>query len=278
MPIFDTPTPLAVTLDVEIASVRIVASDRADTVVEVRPDSVGSDADERAAANTEVTCSDGRLLVKGPRKRSLFGRNGGIEVRIELPTGSGLAGSTPLVDVNASGRLGECRFKTSVGSVRIEEAASVRVQTGHGTLRVDRVTGDAALVGVGRVEVGRVDGTADVRNHNGSTTIDTVGGDLRVNSANGDIVVGVARADVRADTAFGTIRIGEVARGRVTLHSGAGEVEVGVREATAAWLDVHTQMGKVRNSLEGSDGPAESEETVEVRARTGLGDIVIRRA
>ena len=37
MPTFDTPEPITVTLELGVGDVRITASDRADTVVEVRP-------------------------------------------------------------------------------------------------------------------------------------------------------------------------------------------------------------------------------------------------
>ena len=42
--------------------------------------------------------------------------------------------------------------------------------------------------------------------------------------------------------------------------------------------DVGTRFGSVRNSLEIADGPDPSEGTVEVRARSSFGDIVIHRA
>ena len=66
-------------------------------------------------------------------------------------------------------------------------------------------------------------------------------------------------------------------RGSVVLETGFGELELGVREGTTAWLDVIAQHGSVRSELNAIDGPQQSDETVEVRARTGYGDIVIRR-
>ena len=37
MPTFDTPEPIAVTLDVGVGDIRVVAGDRTDTIVDVRP-------------------------------------------------------------------------------------------------------------------------------------------------------------------------------------------------------------------------------------------------
>ncbi len=61
------------------------------------------------------------------------------------------------------------------------------------------------------------------------------------------------------------------------LETRIGELEVGIREGSAAWLDVSSTAGQVHNTLDTVDAPGSSAETVEVRARTSLGDIVIRR-
>jgi hypothetical protein len=61
------------------------------------------------------------------------------------------------------------------------------------------------------------------------------------------------------------------------LETAIGDLEVGVREGTAAWLDVSARAGTVHRSLEDSDAPEPSAETVEVRGRTSVGTITIRR-
>ncbi|WP_248965176.1 DUF4097 family beta strand repeat-containing protein [Sphaerisporangium perillae] len=278
MPSFDTPEPISVTLEFDIGSARITASRRTDTVVEVLPADGALDADVRAAQQTRVTYSGGKLLVKGPKNRSLFGRSGSLDVSIELPAGSDVQGNAPLADFICEGPLGECRLTTSVGDIQVDEARTVRLKSGHGDIRLDRVAGDAEITAAGRVDVGTIAGAATVKNLNGETTIGEVTGDLRANASNGRISVGVAHAGVEAKSANGGIRIGEVARGQVVLQTATGDLEVGIRESTAAWLDVNTRLGSVRNSLGSAEGPEASDETVEVRARTGLGDIVIRRS
>jgi hypothetical protein len=57
-----------------------------------------------------------------------------------------------------------------------------------------------------------------------------------------------------------------------------GEIEVGVREGSAAWLDVKTKFGRVRNEMTTSDAPAEHADKVEVHANTAFGDVIVRRA
>ncbi|MER6910438.1 DUF4097 family beta strand repeat-containing protein [Streptomyces sp. NPDC000594] len=278
MPQFDTPEPISVTLDFEVGSARIAATDRADTVVEVLPDDGAADADVRAAQQTQVSYTRGRLLVKGPRKRSLFGRSGSISVIIEVPEGSSVHAKGAVADLTAEGRLGECRLHTSVGDVRVTEADETNVRTGLGDVAVDRATGEVVITGAGRVDTGELRGNATIKNLNGETVVGEVWGDLKVNSSNGRITVGVAHARVDARSAQGRIRIGSVRGGPVDLQTSAGDLEIGIPEPIAAWLDVNSRFGKVRNSLGPAEGPSGSDGTVEVRARTSLGDVVIRRS
>ena len=74
------------------------------------------------------------------------------------------------------------------------------------------------------------------------------------------------------------LRLGEVARGSVVLETANGDLEIGIAEGTAAWLQVNTGFGQVRNLLDEAARPTESDETVEVRGRTSYGDITIRRS
>ena len=45
-----------------------------------------------------------------------------------------------------------------------------------------------------------------------------------------------------------------------------GDLDIGIAEGTAAWLEVHTAFGQMRNLLDATGRPAETDETVEVRA------------
>ncbi|MEV3989862.1 DUF4097 family beta strand repeat-containing protein [Streptomyces sp. NPDC049837] len=277
MPFFDTPEPISVTLEFDIGLARITAGKRTDTVVEVLPTNGSEEADVRAAEQTKVTYSNGTLVIKGPKKRSLFGKSGSVDVRVELPAGSDVEGTAPMADFTCEGRLGDCRLKTSYGDIQVAEAAAVNLKTGHGDIRLDRAAGNAEVAGAGRVDIGEVAGTATVRNGNGETVVGEVTGDLRANSSNGRISVGVAHAGVEAKSANGGIRIGQVARGQVVLQAATGDLEVGIPESTAAWLDVSTRFGSVHNALGPAEGPGDATDTVEVRARAGVGEIIIRR-
>ena len=76
MPTYSTPDPIVAVIEFEAGDVRILASERDDTVVEVRPSDESRDNDVRAAEETRVEYSAGRLLVKGPKQRNPFGKPG----------------------------------------------------------------------------------------------------------------------------------------------------------------------------------------------------------
>lgn len=279
MPTFDTAKPVYASVILEVGTVRITASDRADTVVDVRPSTESRPADVRAAERTRVEYANGRLLVKGPKERSLFGRGSSVDVEIALPEGSHLDVTTSMADVGATGRLGECEVKTSAGDVRVEWVGSARLHTGYGQVVVDRAEGPVDVTTAsGGVRLGEIGGAAVIKNSNGPTEVGEVVGDLRVKAANGTITVGHALSDVTIRTANGAVAVGEVVRGDIVVETGMGRIDVGVREGTAAWLDVRTKAGTVRQALGSSEGPGDSGETVQVRGRTGTGDIVIHRA
>jgi DUF4097 and DUF4098 domain-containing protein YvlB len=279
MPTFDTPEPISATIEVVVGDVRITASDRHDTVVEVHPSDSGADIDVRAAEQTRIEYAEGRLLVKAPKQRTLglFGKSGSIDVEILLPSGSQLRGTAEIAAFHAAGRLGECWIKTSAGDIGLARTGPLDLGSASGAIVVGRVTGQARVSSGGAVQISDIDGDAVIKNSNGDSRIGTISGGLAIKAANGDIAVGHAGADVSAATANGDVRIGEVSRGTVSLKSANGELEVGIPAGTAAYLDLHTQFGNLLNRLDTADVPQPGEETVSVRARTSYGDIVIRR-
>ncbi|GAA2461406.1 DUF4097 family beta strand repeat-containing protein [Streptomyces lavendulocolor] len=280
MPSFDTPAPISVTAHVEAGSIQFTAGDRPDTVVEVRPRDPKRDQDVRATGQTEVAYANGTLTVKTPKGPLLgLGRTGTVDVTVELPAGSRLEVTGAWAQVLGEGRLGEVRVKTSSGDVRFDTTGPLNLTAAHGSITVDRVEGPAEITtSSGSLRVGVVDGPVVLKNTHGTTTVGAATGELRVSGANGDIEIRRAEDSVTATTAHGTLRVGEVARGTVQLETSYGAIEVGVREGVAAWLDVSSGSGQVRNTLTASGAPGEVEDTVKVRARTRYGNIDVRRA
>ncbi|MFE7836953.1 DUF4097 domain-containing protein [Streptomyces sp. NPDC057474] len=278
MPSFDTPEPISATAHVEAGSIQFTAGDRIDTVVEVRPRDPKKDLDVRTADQTQVTYVSGTLTVRTP-KSNLLGRTGTVDVTVELPTGSRIDMTGAWAQVLGEGRLGEVRVKTSSGDVRLDTTGPLQLTASHGSITVDRVEGLAEITtSSGSLRVGLLDGPAVLKNSHGTTTVGAATGELRVRGSIGDIDIRRAEDSVTAATAHGTLRVGEVACGIVQLETSYGAIEVGVREGTAAWLDVSAGSGQVRNSLTASEAPEKAEDTVEVRARTRYGNIDVRRA
>jgi hypothetical protein len=280
MPTFETPEPILATIDLAAGDVRITASDRHDTVVDVRPTDASHEPDVHAAEQTRVEYTASGLLIKSPRQYALGQRKRwSVDVALELPAGSKLHADAAMGAIRAVGRLGECRIKVAAGDIDLDEAGPAELSTSAGGIAVDRATGHAEIsTSSGRIRVREIDGSAVIKNSNGESFVGEITGDLRVNSANGTIVVGDAGADVTATTANGDVRVGAITRGVASLKTSYGEIEIGIHSGTAARIDAFTHFGRVHNAMQAAENPGPDEQTAEVRARTSFGDIVIRRS
>jgi DUF4097 and DUF4098 domain-containing protein YvlB len=280
MPVFQTPQPISVTVSILHGDVRISAGDRTATEVEVRPARAGGKADARVAEQTRVDYADGRLSISTPKQlSSWFGRTGSITVTVKVPVGSSLGVDTGMGELRGEGAFGEVRFRTGYGDLHLDRGGHVHLSTGYGNVSVGQADSEAYLTtGGGSLRVNRVDGPATVKNAAGEAVIGEIAGDLRVKNAHGDILIRKAAAGATVKTAHGTVRIAEVASGSIVAETAFGDLEIGISPGTAAWLDLHTATGRVFNHLQASAGPPAGGKTVEVRARTSYGDIVVRRS
>ena len=75
MPTFATPGPIAATVEVAGAQVRVTASDRTDTVVLVEPINEASRSDVKVADRTKVDFAGGQLSVKTTVSGTRTGRS-----------------------------------------------------------------------------------------------------------------------------------------------------------------------------------------------------------
>jgi Putative adhesin len=281
VPTFATPAPITAHIELVMSDVSIVATDRADTVVEIRPSDSSRRSDVQAAEQTRVEFSAGTLLVKATgrwRSWSPFGYGGSVDVEIGLPAASRVTAAT-VGALRCAGVLGDCEVKTAVGDIQIEAAGGLRVSTSAGDIAVERVSGDAYVTTAsGTIRLGEIDGAAEIKNSNGDTHVREITGELRVKAANGDIAIERAHASVTAKTANGDIRVGAPASGSVDAGTALGTVEISIPDGTAAWLDLNTEYGQLHNDFAAGEPPDSGEDRLEVRARTSYGDITIRRA
>lgn len=282
MPTFDTPEPISLSLELGVGDIRIDATDRTDTIVEVRPSDPTKQADVAAAEQTRVEYLNGHLVVSAPagwRRWMPHRGSESIDVSIALPAGSDVRAETGVAMVRCSGRLGECWFKSGVGDITLDETGPLELKTGVGDITLERAVGRTEIVtGTGTIRIGRIEGTAVVKNSNGDTWIGEVTAEARVSAGNGAIAIDAARQGVVAKSANGDVRLADVARGAAVAQTAFGTIEVGIHDGVAAWLDLHTRFGNVQNDLEDSESPGSGEGTVEVNASTSYGDITIHRS
>jgi DUF4097 and DUF4098 domain-containing protein YvlB len=283
MPTFDSPGPVAVSIELGAGDVRVVASDRHDTTVEVRPSDAGKPGDVAAAKATVVDYTGGTLSIRAPRRRLWYTLAGpgreSVDVEVAVPVGSALRVEAGFGAIRCAGALGDCDLKSGGGEIVVEEAGALNARTGIGNITAEVARRQAeAKTGTGEVRIGKVQGPATIRNSNGGTWLGEVSGDVDVRAANGRISIERAGSSVAARTACGDIFLGEVGSGTVAASTSWGRVEVGVRPGAVAWLDLQTRAGKLVNELDSSAPPSADEGAVHLVARTSAGDITVRRA
>jgi Putative adhesin len=260
MPTYDTPRPITAVVEIAAGAVRLTATDRDDTVVDVRPRDPGRPQDVRAAEQVRIDFADGTLSVQSPRGFA-FPRRGAIVVDIGLPSGSRLSASVVSASLTADGEYADCRLASASGDLTVESAT--------GDVKADTASGD---ISVARAQA------ASVSTASGDATFGEIRGDVRFRTASGTVTVGRLDGTLSTQSASGDVCVKAAVAGDISVQTASGDFTVGIVAGTAAKLDVRTGSGSVRSALESSDGPAAGDQTLTVCARTGSGDVTVRRA
>lgn len=281
--VFDAPSPVSVVLDIAAGDVvRLVASPRADVAVEVLPVEAGDPAGVRAAEHTHVELKGDRLVVRVPRaggRRGVPEAGRAVSVSIELPEGSAVTGEAMPGVLSGQGRLGRVAFEAVTGRLRLDQTGSLHLDGVEGEVSIARVDGPARVSArSGRVRIDRIEESATIRNKHGETGVGRCAGPLRLRGVTGSFHVRQALGDVDVSTAFGDVRLDEVRRGAVVVQAPNGAIDVGVREGSAAWLELRTVYGELHNTLTVVDGPGAAGDVVQIRAYSVRGDVAIGRA
>ncbi|MGW5731357.1 MULTISPECIES: DUF4097 family beta strand repeat-containing protein [Streptomyces] len=278
MPTFETPSPVQVVINLVCGQVRVAASDRTHTTVEVCPRESDNQDDVQTARRPHIEYADGRLLVNVPGPGGCGG--GAVIVALAVPTGSSLHGRGMAADFLGAGELGECRLKTGLGHIRLHRTGSLHVEATLGDITVDRAVGTIeATAGRGDVRLGSVEGRATLSaKGEGDATVEEVRGAVRLYAERGAIWIGRAHDDVDARTIDGDIAVGEVRRGSVTVATTCGGIRVGVADNSGARLSLDSAAGTVSTALSLLDTDEQTGEVVSVQARTVIGDIVVERS
>jgi DUF4097 and DUF4098 domain-containing protein YvlB len=213
---FDTPTPISVVLAIPAGRVQLIAADRADTTVEVLPTDASKARDVKVAEQTKVEYRDGVLRIEASAKNQIFGPSGSIEVTVQLPAGSQVEGKAASAEFRAVGRFGDVAFDGAYGTIKLDEAASVRL-TAH----------------AGDVTVGRLHGPAE---------ISTAKGDIRIAEAmGGTVVLSTQMGDVSVSAAAGVSASLDAGTGHGRIHNALkntdGAADLNIR-ATTGYGDI----------------------------------------
>ncbi|PZF79903.1 DUF4097 family beta strand repeat-containing protein [Jiangella anatolica] len=178
MQTFDTATPITAVLEIPAGRLQVIAADRADTAVEVRPMDPSKNRDVKQAEQTTVAYSDGVLRVETVVKHRILGSSGAVEVTVQLPAGSRVEATVAAAELRGVGRLGDVTFKGAAGDIKLDEAANVRLDVQAGDVSVGRLTGNA--------EVSAAKGDIAIAEAGqGSVVLSTQVGDLSVGAAPG---------------------------------------------------------------------------------------------
>lgn len=279
MPTFPAPRPVPLRIDVPFAALRVVAGERDDVVVTVLPTDPSRSGSVRAAEEVRVEREGESVVVTYPgawKQWVLPFSAGTADVTVELPEGSDVQGKVG--SFVAEGPLGDVDLAVTAGEARMADVERLDLKVSAGNAVVGRVGGVADLrVGAGSARLGEVAGQATVRAVNGTIMVGHVTGSLEATGAHAEIVVGRVRGTLTAKAAHSGIRVDDVSSGEVTVRTSYGSIDLGIPEGTAAFLDVTSEHGAVRNQLTPSAAPSPGETTATIHAATGYGDIIVRR-
>ncbi|MFG3347156.1 DUF4097 family beta strand repeat-containing protein [Streptomyces sp. NPDC048018] len=140
---------------------------------------------------------------------------------------------------------------------------TVRLPAGS---RVAAKTAAAELRGEGRL------GDVEFESAQATVTLEETAA-ARLTAQAGDITVGRLGGPAEISTQAGDLRIGEAVGGAVTLRTTKGDIEVGAARGVSATLDAGTAYGRIRNSLQNSEGAGAA---LNISATTAYGDITAR--
>ncbi|WP_416975435.1 DUF4097 family beta strand repeat-containing protein [Streptomyces sp. 4F14] len=192
---FETPAAITAALTVSAGRIQLIAADRTDTTVEIRPADSTKSRDVKTAEQTTVSydAAVGVLRIDTPApKNQLLGGLGSVEVTVQLPAGSHVEATSDAAELRGVGRLGDVTFKGGYREVKLDEAASAQLAAHDGDITVGRLTGPG--------EISTQRGTVRVNEAmRGTLALSTQQGDIEVVAAQG------VSASLDAGTSFGRV-------------------------------------------------------------------------
>ncbi len=221
-----------------------------------------ADMANQAVRATEISWSETgrRLVVRSPQQVPL--RMVPLAVTVSAPSRSRLAIRVGAADVRVTGQAGW-----------------TAVRTGSGSARLEAIDGDADVsAGSGEVDLGPISGRARVRTGSGNITVAALAGRSEIKAGSGDVRLGEVTGDLGVRTGSGEVTVADAVSGQFDLTTGSGGLRIGVRSGVTAELDVSSGSGRTRSDLEVGHVAPEQPAALQIRGRTGTGNILVTRA
>ena len=287
MPTFDTPEPISVTVELVVGDVRITASDRTDTVVEVRPSDAADEADvdappSRPGSSTPTARCSSRA-PKAAQRSASSASTGSVDVTIELPDRLAACTATPRsAAFRCDGRLGECRLKTGAATSASTRPAPLRPAAPAPATSPSTASPATPRSPPAPARSASAASTAPPWSRTptatpGSATVTGDAAGATRPTATSPSTAPAPASPPRPPTATSASARSPAARS--SLETATARLEVGVRRRHRRLArPAHPASAACATSSTPPTAPGATEETVEVRARTSYGDIIIRRA
>jgi DUF4097 and DUF4098 domain-containing protein YvlB len=194
-----------------------------------------------------------------------------------MPAGSRVVVKVGSADVDVNGTVGATKIKSGSGEVALEVLDDVAViDTGSGDIRIDDARGELRIrSGSGDISVGSCGSTAAVSTGSGDVHLTRAAGPLVVKTGSGDLEVVESTGDVTMTTGSGDTVIRTARRGRISSKGASGDVRIGIPDGTPVWTDIRTVSGRLSSSVEGVGEPEPGADSIELRATTVSGDVVL---
>ena len=187
----------------------------------------------------------------------LVGRDN-VDVEVQLPPGCRLDLRGGSGEVTISTPVAEAEIQVRSGDVTMAE---VRGHTESGDVVVDQASQAAQIT----------TGSGDVR-------LDRAGGPIAMKTGAGDLRIGMITGEATVTLGSGELTIDQMGAGRLEIDSGSGDVTVTVVAGLPVWTDISTLSGDLYSTLPSLGQPEQGADYLELRARTGSGDIHLRSA
>jgi hypothetical protein len=258
---FETTHPLSAEIKIPSGKIDVGVHDETSVLVRVEgvrdPDDVAVEFHDGRGGRDRV-----RVTYRGKKFMGFLQSGLDLAVGLTVPGGTDLDVSTGSADLEVTGAVAALTFRSGSGELRFDDVTGNLIgKTASGDVRGDNVGGNARFHGAsGDLSIGTVSATGVFR------------------SASGDLSLGRLDGDAQFASASGGVEVGAITKGKTSIRTVSGDVEVGVVEGADVYLDLSSTSGHVTCDLEPSAGPSVAPDLeLVVEASSVSGDVHVRK-